>query len=177
MIQEDPLFRIPGNSNYHLMAVECGDSLDSPCIDAGAGVDYVLDCDYGLGTIRGDLGAYGERWDHPPTFIGNEDSDPVVIPVPRVYSLSQNYPNPFNPSTTIRYDIPDVSGTIPVKINVYDIRGRLVRKLVDQEKASGSYQAHWDGLNTRGEAASSGVYLYRLKAGEFISTKKMLLIQ
>jgi hypothetical protein len=65
--------------------------------------------------------------------------------IPKVFSLSQNYPNPFNPSTTIQYDIPEVSSTVPVKVFVYDVQGRLVRKLVDKEKASGRYQVHWDG--------------------------------
>jgi hypothetical protein len=97
--------------------------------------------------------------------------------IPRTASLSQNYPNPFNPSTTIRYDIPVGSSTVPVKINIYDIRGRLIRKLVDQEKTSGRYQVHWDGRGEHGQQASSGVYLYRIDTGEFISTRKMVLVQ
>jgi hypothetical protein len=96
--------------------------------------------------------------------------------IPKTFSLSQNYPNPFNPSTTIQYDIPEVSGAVPVKINVYDIRGRLVRKLVDQEKEPGHYQIYWDGRDEKGNKASSGVYFYRIIAGDFILTRKMILL-
>jgi hypothetical protein len=95
--------------------------------------------------------------------------------IPKTFFLSQNYPNPFNPSTTIRYDIPVGSGTVPVKVFIYDIRGRLVRKLVDQEKESGSYQVHWAGRDDNGQQVSSGVYLYRIEAGDFLSTRKMVM--
>ena len=97
--------------------------------------------------------------------------------LPRVFSLSQNYPNPFNPSTTIRYDIPGGSVTVPVRLLVYDIRGRLVRKLVDRDREPGRYQVHWDGRDDRGASVSSGVYLYRIEAGEFKSIRKMVLVR
>jgi flagellar hook assembly protein FlgD len=97
--------------------------------------------------------------------------------LPHSYALSQNYPNPFNPSTTISYDIPIVSGTVPVKILVYDIRGRLVRKLVDQEKEPGRNQVHWDGRDEVDKQVSSGVYLYRIEAGNFTSVRKMILVR
>jgi hypothetical protein len=96
---------------------------------------------------------------------------------PRSLALSQNYPNPFNPSTTIQYDIPDGSSPAQVEINIYDVRGRLVRKLVDQEKVPGHYQIHWDGRDKYGQQVSSGVYLYRIDAGEFNSTRKMVLVR
>jgi flagellar hook assembly protein FlgD len=64
-----------------------------------------------------------------------------------------------------------------VKVTIYDVRGRLVRKLVDGEKEPGWYQVHWDGRNDRGQMVGSGVYLYRIEAGEFVSTKKMVLVR
>jgi hypothetical protein len=91
--------------------------------------------------------------------------------------LFQNYPNPFNPSTTIQYDIPVGSGTIPVRVFVYNVRGHLVRKLVEQEKLPGTYQVHWDGRDEHGQQVSSGVYLNRVEAGDFISTRKMVLVR
>jgi hypothetical protein len=109
-----------------------------------------------------------------PMSIG-EGGEPLTFP--RVFSLSQNYPNPFNPSTTIKYDIPLGGNSIPVEILVYDIRGRFVRKLVDQEKEPGRYQVHWDGRDNRGQKVSSGVYLYRIEAGDFSSARKMVLMR
>jgi hypothetical protein len=110
-----------------------------------------------------------------PTSIN--DSNETTSSLPRLFSLSQNYPNPFNPSTTIQYDIPEGNGTVPVKILVYDIRGRLVRKLVDEEKESGSYQVHWDGIDERGLQVSTGLYLYRLEASELSVSRKMLIVR
>jgi hypothetical protein len=95
----------------------------------------------------------------------------------RTFRLSQNYPNPFNPSTTIQYDIPEGNGTRPVKIFVYDVRGHLIRKLVDQEEKPGRYQIHWDGHDYRGQSVSSGIYLYTLIADEERFTKKMTVLK
>jgi hypothetical protein len=108
--------------------------------------------------------------------IGDGRDGGTTANIPKVFSLSQNYPNPFNPSTTIQYDIAATSGTIPVEINIYDVRGRLVRKLVDQVKEPGRYQVHWNGRDDRGEAASSGIYLYSLMAGDERFTRKMTIL-
>ncbi len=121
------------------------------------------------------------------TGIGS-GSGGAPVSLPRAFALTQNYPNPFNPSTTIRYDIPvsegsnglsegEDSGGVPVRLYIYDIRGRLVRKLVDRERDPGRYIVHWDGRNDRGQPASSGVYLYRLEAGDFVSTRKMVMVR
>jgi hypothetical protein len=98
--------------------------------------------------------------------------------IPKVFSLSQNYPNPFNPSTTISFDIPGTIGTKQrVSLIVYDIRGRLVRRLIDSDLEPGSHKIHWDGHDDRGRSVSSGVYLYRLESGDFISTRKMIVVR
>ena len=89
--------------------------------------------------------------------------------LPEKFELYQNYPNPFNPSTTIRYDLPRQSR---VKIVVYDILGRKVATLVDEPKKAGRYQVIWNA-NRRG----SGVYFYRLQAGDYSTTKKLLLLK
>ncbi len=88
---------------------------------------------------------------------------------PSSFALSQNYPNPFNPSTTIRYNIPN-SGMVTLKI--YDILGREVKTLVNQYENGGTYDVNFDASNF-----SSGVYFYQLRAGGFISTKKMILLK
>lgn len=91
------------------------------------------------------------------------------ITLPTSYSLSQNYPNPFNPSTTIKYQIPQLS---LVTLKVFDVLGKEIATLVSEEKAVGSYEVEF---NTKG--LSSGIYFYRLEAGNFIETKKMVLLR
>ena len=96
--------------------------------------------------------------------------------VPVVFSLLQNYPNPFNPNTQIRFDIPDGEGSSTgVSVFVYDSRGRLVRKLIEEELPPGSYRTHWDGRSDIGVPASSGVYILHIRAGSDAASKKMVL--
>lgn len=96
--------------------------------------------------------------------------------VPQVFSLGQNYPNPFNPSTTIHYSIPG-SANERVSLKIYDLRGRLVRTVVDEVKRPGAYLVHWDGRDDRGEEVGSGIFLYTIRAGNFKSTKRMTIIR
>ena len=105
-----------------------------------------------------------------------ENANPEL---PEVFSLSPNYPNPFNPATTIKFQLPEKNGTATVRtvLRVYDILGRLVRTIVDEDMSPGFYTKQWDGLNDNGVGISSGVYFYSLMAGDFRQTKKMLLIK
>jgi len=110
--------------------------------------------------------------------MGADDAHPASVSpsLPKSYRLSQNYPNPFNPSTTIEIDIPDrVEDTQQVKVSVYEVRGRLIRILMDEQRGPGRYKIAWNGNDDKGESVSSGVYLYRIEAGHFASTKKMAL--
>ena len=96
---------------------------------------------------------------------------------PKEYELSQNYPNPFNPSTKIKYSIPHVvnanfASTTRVRLKVYNILGREVATLVNEEKHAGVYVITWDAKNL-----SSGVYFYKIEAGNYIAAKKMVLIK
>ena len=88
---------------------------------------------------------------------------------PDHFKLFQNYPNPFNPTTIIRYEI---SATVLVTLKVYDILGKEVATLVNEEKPAGNYKVEFDRSNL-----SSGIYFYNLRAGEFVSTKKLVLIK
>ena len=90
-------------------------------------------------------------------------------PKPNDYVLDQNYPNPFNPVTSIKYSIPEGSH---VKLTVYDLLGNQVETLVDEYKSAGTYS-----VNFNGKELTSGIYIYRLQAGEFVSTKRMALIK
>ncbi len=92
---------------------------------------------------------------------------PVLIPT--VYALSQNYPNPFNPTTIIKYSVPK-AGLVTIK--VFDVLGREVSTLVNQEKMPGNYNAEFDA-----GSLASGIYFYRMKAGNFVDTKKLVLLK
>ena len=83
--------------------------------------------------------------------------------------MSQNYPNPFNPSTKLKYSVPQTSR---VQIKVYDVLGNEVATLVNEEKPAGVYEANWNAANL-----SSGVYFYQIKAGNYVETKKMILMK
>ncbi|MBZ0202269.1 MAG: T9SS type A sorting domain-containing protein, partial [Ignavibacteria bacterium] len=89
--------------------------------------------------------------------------------IPLEFSLSQNYPNPFNPVTTIKYALPN---DVKVIVRIYDILGREVKTLVNDFQKAGYYDAKFDGSNY-----ASGVYFYRMEAGEFVQSKKMVLIK
>ena len=96
--------------------------------------------------------------------------------LPQGFSLQQNTPNPFNPSTTITYTVPEGS-TGPVKLEVYNLRGARVRLLVDEERSPGTYHVFWDGADDTGAAVGSGIYFYRMRAGDFVQTRKMVLLK
>jgi len=97
--------------------------------------------------------------------------------LPKVFSLSQNSPNPFNPSTTISYEIPESSGAAKVVMAVYNIRGQKVITLVDELKESGQYSVNWNGRDENGRRVSSGVYFYRMSAGDFTAVRKMVIVK
>jgi YVTN family beta-propeller protein len=102
-------------------------------------------------------------------------SETVRAPdLPTVFALDQAYPNPFNPTTRIRFDIPRPTRA---QLVVYDVAGREVATLVDEEKTPGSYTVVWQGQDGRGRTVASGVYFYRLVAGDFEMTRKMLLLK
>jgi hypothetical protein len=105
------------------------------------------------------------------TGTGIEENDPESQ-LPTSFSLSQNYPNPFNPSTEIRLAIPGEK-EVHVSLTIYNLHGKLVRKLVDAVRVPGIHRIHWDGKDARGLPVPSGVYFYRVKAGDFIATRKM----
>ena len=93
----------------------------------------------------------------------------VEVTSPIQFELEQNYPNPFNPSTTIKYSIPQTSNVV---IKLFDVLGNEVKTLVNEEKPAGTYEITWYAENF-----PSGVYFYQLKAGDFIQTKKMVLMK
>ena len=94
--------------------------------------------------------------------------------VPSTFTLHQNFPNPFNPITTLRYDLPEDNFVL---LTVYDMLGRTVVQLVNTTQEAGFKSVQWDGTDSMGRAVSAGVYLYQIQAGEFVQTKKMVLLK
>lgn len=95
----------------------------------------------------------------------------IITEIPDLFSLSQNYPNPFNPTTKIRFDISGTSSSQTL-LTVYDLLGREVAVLVNEKLAPGGYEVDFDGSNL-----PSGVYYYKISAGDFNETKKMVLVK
>jgi hypothetical protein len=102
----------------------------------------------------------------------------VTATAPRLaLALYQNQPNPFNPETTIRYDLPDAGGRTRVHLTIYDVAGRRVRELVNEDKNAGRYSVIWNGRDDHGIPVSSGVYFYRLNAAKQQQTRKLVLLK
>ena len=101
--------------------------------------------------------------------VGSEDGA-----LPRVFALGDNYPNPFNPTTSLSYDLPEAA---QVRIVIYNTLGQEVRTLVNASQPAGRYTVEWDGQDRRGNRVGSGVYLYRMDAGSFSQTRRMLLLK
>ncbi len=102
------------------------------------------------------------------------DVEQIDEQVPVEFTLEQNYPNPFNPNTVIRYSI--VTPSL-VSLKIFDILGREVKTLVNKEQVNGVYEVNWNGDDEFGNKVSTGVYFYRIDAGNFVQTKKMMLIK
>jgi hypothetical protein len=100
------------------------------------------------------------------------------VSLPGAYRLWQNFPNPFNPSTTIAFEIPgNPEVSQPVRLTIYDIRGRTIRDLIESSLEPGRYKIHWDGRDDRGLVVASGIYLYTLRAGGEALTRKMMILK
>jgi len=104
------------------------------------------------------------------------DDEPMTTAanLPDEYRLAQNYPNPFNPETRIAYDLPQA---VRVRLTIYDVLGRQVAVLVDEEKPAGHHGMMWSGRDANDLRVSSGVYFYHLRAGDFTASQKMLFVQ
>lgn len=152
--------------------------LVSAGLDVGQSAQYVWNVRVSDGSdtldVRGSYGNFGD--DFTPIYRtitlerGLINNNEVIDGVPVVFSLEQNYPNPFNPSTNINFALPKAS---QVSLTVYDMLGRKVATLIDGEQL----QAAKHSINFDASALASGMYIYRIEAGSFVSTRKMMLIK
>ncbi len=123
-----------------------------------------------------DAGTHGWGWaidnlSIQPNATGVASDNNVL---PKNFALSQNYPNPFNPTTTINFQLPSSE---KVTLDVYNTLGQKVKTLVNDFRNAGYYHIVWDGKNRAGREVASGIYLYRIEAGNFVETKKMILLK
>ena len=166
------------NSQYYLLE----QSLDSNFVDD---VDsfYVYDNNYIASGLEFNVeyfyrvSAFVEYFtDHSETiaiildFVGIHNNEAA----PNNFALNQNHPNPFNPITTLKYDLPKDSF---VSITVYDMLGNVVNNLVNANQSSGYKSIQWDATNNTGKPVSAGIYFYTIEAGDFVDTKKMILLK
>jgi predicted outer membrane repeat protein len=161
----NPLLRDIENGDYHLMWTECGDSADSPCIDAGDPTihDHTLDCDWGLATLISDISGFGGD-----TVVSGV-SYPTAPLLPSKPTLFQNYPNPFNPTTEIEFDLPK---SVKVELRIYNILGQEVAVLASDFFPAGAHRVSWNAASL-----PSGIYICRMEAAGFMQTRKMLLVK
>lgn len=101
-------------------------------------------------------------------------ADAAPVDIPNSYKLSQNYPNPFNSATAINFQIPAAGS---VSIRIYDARGMEIRTLIDASRVAGNYTVYWDGKDNANHTVVSGIYLYRMVAGNQVYTKKMTILK
>jgi parallel beta-helix repeat protein len=183
-IDEDPLFVGPGEHPYAL-------SRFSPCIDAGNPDPIYYDPEdpgnpgYALypamGTIINDMGAYGGPNAIGWSFVGLDDN--VIVQTPEVF-LHQNYPNPFNPETTISFQFSNEQNqqNEQTKLEIYNVKGQKVKsfnsaQFVILSGVEGQSSIQWNGTDEYGKPAPSGIYFYKLRAGNFQKVKKMILMK
>jgi hypothetical protein len=116
---------------------------------------------------------------HDSQWIWGAELQPSSIPndgiaTPEKFRLYTNFPNPFNPTTTISFEIPE---TVEVSLKIYDITGKLVKTLMNDEIEAGYHSVVWDGTDENGQAMASGLYFYHIESEKFNHTKQCLLLK
>ena len=157
------------DSDYHTFAIvsEQWVSVDIP-LTTFPNVDLT---DVFQFKVEGNGTIYWDNFYFYSNLVGVDNTSETL---PQKFTLEQNFPNPFNPFTTLRYDLPEDA---LVNITIYDMLGRKVKTLVNTTQDAGFKSVIWDATNNQGRPASAGVYLYNLQAGEFVQTKKMVLLK
>ncbi len=148
---------------------------DNLLIATGVTENFYLDVGVPAGTYNYcGTAIYDGGWESEFSNPATVTVDVGDFPIPLVTKLIGNYPNPFNPFTNINYSIKETGN---VTLEIYNLRGQLVKTLVNEIKETGNYTVIWNGTDNSNKAVSSGVYFYKMKVGNFVSTKKMILIK
>jgi hypothetical protein len=156
---------VVGTNSVLFLRVAKGDSVGYRFIDI---------CDFNVAFWSGQTANAGydveiNKWFNMPA-VGLTNQ----VELPKTFDLFQNHPNPFNPETEISYQIPR---TTDVNLIVYNLLGQVVKNLVNESQVAGKYKVIWGGRNNQGNLAASGIYIYRLRAGGFVASKKMFLLR
>ena len=154
---------IPGNGYWIAVIQECDLTLGGTTPSALKAATPVDASDF--------YRKYGSKPPVPPHLSSKRGLDEQI---PNEFALYQNYPNPFNPVTTIAYDLPRDEH---VRLTIYDIRGRLVKTLYDGRHIAGHHELEWSGCNGKKAPVVSGLYFYKLEAGDFSETKRMIFLK
>ena len=162
-VYENTDFFIGFNMNENYLSIDNAGDMDGRTYISSNGVNYNNSL-----SGSGDLNLRA-KISTTSTSIGIQPNT-----IPAGFELSQNYPNPFNPVTTLRYNLPVAT---LVNLTVYDMLGREVKTLINQTQDDGYRLIIWDATNDYGKPVSAGIYLYQIQAGEYISTKKMVLLK
>jgi hypothetical protein len=141
-------------------------------VDGNGGLDLLIPqgFDSGISLLR----AFISPGPPIPAAKGGLHTSATQDLLPQEFALGYNYPNPFNPVTHIRYQLPEPG---PVQLEIYNIAGQRLRLLVNAEQNAGFYQAAWDGRDSLGRPAASGIYFYRLVSRGLVQTRRMLLLK
>jgi len=140
-----------------------GVSIAQPVIGLSSGADYIESAGFWH---------WNMSWPGPEVGVKGEPT--LDLSLPKEYSLSQNFPNPFNPVTSVNYSLPEA---VHVRLEIYNALGQKVRTLVEEPQIAGYKTVHWNGVDDYGRGMASGVYFYRLEAGKYSSSKKLLLLK
>jgi len=149
-------------SNFRLMMLDNAE--DTTWEEVVGAVCSEGNCDAGVSSF----GLFSVQDIDPPLSIITNNN------IPERFVLSQNFPNPFNPITTLRYELPQRSH---VTLSIYDMLGREITQLVNTTQEAGFRSVQWDATDSMGRPVSAGVYLYQIQAGEFVETRKMVLLK
>ncbi len=168
MFVNDNTGYISASTNYVFKTTDGGYNWSQQVINSSYGITYVNFINPNTGFAGGGNGAIYKTTTGGTVFVNN-----ISTEIPSAYSLAQNYPNPFNPVTKIKFDVPNVKqASLLVALKVYDVMGREVQTLVNESLKPGTYEVTFDG-----SSLNSGVYFYMIKSGDFVQTKRMVLIK
>jgi hypothetical protein len=134
----------------------------------GATVKFTVVATDGIDTVK-------VAGDDRVLFVNRYDYLSIVAEgIPTEFALHENYPNPFNPSTTLRFDLPEVND---ITLTIYNMLGQKVRTFNMQSTPAGYHSVKWNATNDYGDPVGAGVYLYQLRADQFVKTRKMVLLK